>query len=332
MQTHRQIAKRKTILWQVTAVAILAAAGAAIALPMVDKLFAPDEGKKIALAPAPPKPAPPNYSDLKFAEAMNGARGTANPVAPPTPPPPPPEGEGIAGKDTPPPPPPPSPTEWAYIGSIITSSHRNALVKVDGQQQIFSVGATHNNSKLVAIEKDHIEVETGGVKQSIKLAERTMLAPAEGPKRPVAFRSAPNLPPTPGGAGGTMVMNPASRPGPLGPGAANAAPGTMEQARAAAMAAAEAAMRNKAAMDVPGIVPLEKIDAEEMQVAAKYLSDPSLDDGARMKYLNSLGITPGTPVDAAIGRAKEAGIDLSSESGKHIINAIEFNAKNKGSK
>lgn len=325
MQTHRQIAKRKTVIWQVTAVVILAAAGAAIALPAVSDFFAPDKPDP----PKPPvviaKPTPPDYSKLPFIDAMKGASASAHQVVaiavkPPDPPDP------ELGGGSAPPPPPPSSTDWAYIGSIITPANRHALVKVEGQQQIYSIGSTHNDAKLVIIEPDHIEVEVGGVRKSIQLTERTLLAPAEGPKRPVAFRNGPNLA-QPGGPGSPMVMNAINRPN---PGASNAS--TLEQARAASMAAAEAARRAQMPSDVPGMVPFEKLDGDEVQQYAKSLNDPSLDEGARSKYLSLLGIVPGTPVDQALARAKEAGVDLGSEAGKHIINSIEGNAKNRGNR
>ncbi len=322
MQTHRQIAKRKTVIWQVTAVVILAAAGAAIALPAVSDFFAPDKPDP----PKPPvviaKPTPPDYSKLPFIDAMKGASASAHQV----PPAPPKIEEDLkdpvitTGPVTPPQ---SASSDWAYIGSIITPANRHALVKVEGQQQIYSIGSTHNDAKLVTIEPDHIEVEVGGVRKSIQLTERTLLAPAEGPKRPVAFRNAPNLA-QPGGPGSPMVMNAINRPNP-GAGAPNA--GTLEQARAASMAAAEAARRAQMPSDVPAMVPFEKLDGDEVQQYAKSLNDPSLDEGARSKYLSLLGIVPGTPVDQALARAKEAGVDLGSEAGKHIINAIEGNAK-----
>lgn len=319
MQTHRQIAKRKTAIWQATAVVILAAAGAAIALPTVSDFFAPPPADKPKPPVAVAKPTPPDYSKLPFIDAMKGASAAAHPVVIAQKPP---EDDGIKPGPTDPTPPPPAPsTDWAYIGSIITPANRHALVKVEGQQQIYSIGSTHNDAKLVTIEPDHIEVEVAGVRKSIQLTERTLLAPSEGPKRPVAFRNAPNLA-QPGGAASPMVMNALNRPN---PGAPNA--GTLEQAKAAAMAAAEAARRAQMPSDAPPMIPFEKLDGDEVQQYAKSLNDPSLDEGARAKYLSLLGIVPGTPVDQALARAKEAGVDLGSEAGKHIINAIEGNAK-----
>ena len=322
MQTHRQIAKRKTVLWQATAVIVLAAAGAAIALPAVSDFFAPPK----ADSPKPPavlaKAERPSYDTLPFSAAMRGTNTVgvqvaAKPVLPPDPGPIEPIGGTIVT----------SASEWAYIGSIITPANRHALVKVDGQQQIYSVGSTNKDAKLVAIEPDHIEVEIAGSRKTINLAERTLLAPSEGPKRPVAFRNAPNLG-QPGGPGSPMVMNAVNRPNPGG----MASQATLEQARAAAMAAAEAARRGQVANDLPGIIPFEKLDGEDVQQYAKSLSDPAMDEGARMKYLSLLGIVPGTPVDQAMTRAKEAGIDLGSEAGRHIINAIEGNAKHGGNR
>ncbi len=323
MQTHRQIAKRKTILWQAAAVVILAAAGAAIALPAVSNFFAPPAPPKPADHAAAPPPSRPDYSALDFQRAQRGASAVATQVVAVIP-----VVNPIVEDDAKVAPPPPLSSEWAYIGSIITPANRHALVKVNGQQQIYSIGSSHNDAKLVTIEPDHIEVESGGVKKTIRLAERTLLAHSEGPRHPVAFRPTPNMGMNPGAPGSPMVMNAMNRamPNP------NQNPGTMEQARAAAMAAAEAARRSQIATDVPGIIPLEKIDAEDLQTAAKYLSDPGLDDDSRLKYLSSLGISPGTPVDQALTRAKQSGVDLGGEAGKHVINAIESNAKNRGAR
>ena len=215
-------------------------------------------------------------------------------------------------------------TEWAYIGSIITPRNRHALVKVDGQQQIYSVGAKNNDTTLVVIEPDHIEVEIAGARKTIELAQRQFLTPNEAPKHPVAFRNPPNML-QPGGPGVATMMPSMVRPNMPNPNLA----GTMEQARAAQMAAAEAARRAQAPMEQPGIIPLEKLDAEEMQQYAKSLNDPGLEPETRNKYLSLLGIVPGTPYDQAVVRAKEAGIDLGSDAGRQIIGAIEGLSKGK---
>lgn len=323
MQTHRQIAKRKTVIWQVTAVAILAAAGAAVALPGVSEFFSPPKIDVEAKRPSPPPPSRPSYADIQMSKVEGGAKSVAVPVAPVAPPPP---VVATAGDGNPP----PDQTathnssEWSYIGSIITPRNRHALVKVEGQQQICSVGASYNDTTLVTIEPEYIEIEAGGSRKKIDLTPRTLLTPNEGPKRAVAFRTPPNLG-QPGGPGAVpMMMNTANRatmPNPA------LAAGTLEQAKAQAMAAAEAARRAQAPMDAPGMIPFEKLDGDQVQQYAKSLSDPSLDDGSRMKFLSGLGIVPGTPVDQAMVRAKEAGVDLGSEAGKQIINAIEGNAK-----
>ena len=321
MQTHRQIAKRKTVLWQVAAVAILGAAGAAVALPGVSNFFAPPKARITKIADTAPPPSRPSYDWISMAKVQNGLNSVGNPVAQvpvrpvvakPT------DDDTTIGSG-----PPPS-TDWAYIGSIITPRNRHALVKVDGQQQIYSVGAKNNDTTLVVIEPDHIEVEIAGARKIIELAQRQFLTPNEAPKHPVAFRNPPNML-QPGGPGVATMMPSMARPNMPNPNLA----GTMEQARAAQMAAAEAARRAQAPMEQPGIIPLEKLDAEEMQQYAKSLNDPGLEPETRNKYLSLLGIVPGTPYDQAVVRAKEAGIDLGSDAGRQIIGAIEGLSKGK---
>ncbi len=320
MQTHRQIAKRKTVIWQIAAVAILGAAGAAVALPGVSEFFAPPADKGIKPPPPPAVASRPSYDWISMAKVQNGLNSVGNPVAPPPPP------QQIVDK--------PADdhtttevlvasTDWAYIGSIITPRNRHALVKVDGQQQIYSVGAKNNDTTLVAIEPDHIDVDIGGVRKTIELAQRQFLTPNEAPKHPVAFRTPPNMA-QPGGPGVATMMPSMARPNMPIP---NLAAGTLEQARAAQMAAAEAARRAQAPVEQPDIIPLEKLNAEDVQQYAKSLNDPGLEPDARSKYLSLLGIVPGTPYDQAMVRAKQAGIDLGSDAGKQIINTIEGLAK-----
>ena len=325
MQTHRHMAKRKALFWQVGAVALLGAAGAAIALPQIRSLFAPPTPPNHASRVDDFKPAPPDYSGLPFAAMADGARSTGPAVMPVvvapivvTAPP----------VDTTPPPPPA--TDWAYLGSIITQTKRSALVRVDGQQQIYSVGSTHGDAKLVTIETGYIELELGTDKEKkkITLNERTMLTPTEPPKHPVAFRQ----PPAMGGPGAGAAMNfntamnfnSAAGRGSGGPPAA-----TMDQQRMAALAAAEAAARAKQPMEVPGMPPLERINPGDVEAASKYLSDPTIGDESRSKYLQMLGIGRGTAPDVALGRLKDAGVDLSSEAGKILMQAVENNSHSK---
>jgi hypothetical protein len=322
MYTHRQIAKRKTILWQIAAASALGIAGLSIALPLVRNFLAPPKRPSppvLGIQSDPPKPMYDKLNvqlaGLSFEHAM---------VFVPTPPPPPPDDSTQTTQTTAPPP--PTSGEWAYLGSIITPTNRHALVRVDGQQQIYGVGSQHQSDTLVAIEPGFIEVETSGVKRRVDLTIRTLLTPNEPPKHPVAFRQPPNL--SMGGAGSmSMALNQpfnAVRP-----------PNAMDQARANAMAqqqlqaAAEAARREQAPVNPPGLIPMEKLDQGDRDLAMKSLSDPDLSDDERMKFLSTLGIGPGTSVEAAIGRMKEAGVDLNGEHFKRNMSVLESNAKNK---
>ncbi len=320
MQTHRQIAKRKTVLWQVAAVAILGAAGAAVALPGVSDFFAPPKARITKITETPPPPPRPSYDWISMTKVTSGLNSVGNLVPPVVVVKPVPPGPLEDPQDSLP----PVSTDWAYIGSIITPRNRHALVKVDGQQQIYSVGAKNNDTTLVVIEPDHIEVEIAGARKTIELAQRQFLTPNEAPKHPVAFRTPPNML-QPGGPGVATMMPSMVRPNMPNPNLA----GTMEQARVAQMAAAEAARRAQAPMEQPGIIPLEKLDAEQVQQYAKSLNDPELEPETRNKYLSLLGIVPGTPYDQAVVRAKEAGIDLGSDAGRQIIGAIEGLSKGK---
>ena len=320
MQTHRHIAKRKTLFWQVGAVALLAAAGAALALPQITALFAPPDAKVRETIVPPQTRDTTDYSQLALDAALKGANGTG-PVIAALPPP----VEPVMGGVVEAPPPPPAATDWSYLGSIITPAKRSALVRVDGQQQIYSIGSTHADAKLVTIETEFIEVEMGGEKKKIALNERTLLAPTDPPKHHVTFRQPPGI--GMGGPGAPMNFNTASRFAPNVPGSPPAA--TLDQARMAALAAAEAAARGRQAMEVPSMTPLEKLSPEEMEMASKYLSDPTIGDDSRFKYLMMLGIGRGASMDAAMTRLKESGIDFNSEAGKHIMQAVESNSRSK---
>jgi hypothetical protein len=229
--------------------------------------------------------------------------------------------------------PPPAATDWAYLGSIITPAKRSALVRVDGQQQIYSIGSTHGDAKLVTIESGFIEVEIGTDNKETKkitLNERTLLAPTDPPKHPIAFRAPPTIGAgMPGlGAAGTMNFNAANRTA-AAMMVGNPPAATMDQARMAMMAANEAAARAKMAAEAPGITPMENLSQDDLQNAAKYLNDPSIGEEARAKYLSQLGIGRGATTDMAIERLKASGVDISGSAGKYLMQAIDNNSRAK---
>ncbi len=321
MQTHRNIAKRKALYWQVGAVALLATAGAAIALPQIRTFFAPAAPNQRTEVTPPPPPKPTDYSKLEIVLAGKGASATGSQVAAAPPPPVPdptaavPQGP-VAEAPL---------TAWEYLGSIITPSKRSALVRVDGQQQIYSIGSTHGDAKLATIETGFIEVEMGADKEMKKIAlkERVLLAPTDPPKHPVPARQ-PMAMGT--GPGGQMNFNAPSR----GTSPAGTLDNAMaDRARMAALAANEAAARAKQGADVPGMAPLEKMEPGEVEMASKYLSDPSIADDSRGKYMRMLGIGPGASPDAAMSRLKEAGVDLSGDAYKRILQAVQNNSQSK---
>jgi hypothetical protein len=253
----------------------------------------------------PATPAASETPALNIAQAGAGLKVVTNFV--PTPPPPPvqvdPTPEVAAA------PPPPTPTEWIYVGSLISSSSRSAVIKVDSAQQILGLNATRDNTKLVAIEPDYIEIEKAGVRSTISLADRTMLAPNEGPKRPVAFRPVPAAA-QPGGMPNAMAAGAMARPGaqPMVPGP-GAGPATFDQAKAAALAAREAA-RNQSPVNPPQ---RDDPGQGEREAVVKALSDPNASPEERMKLLGTLGITPGMNPDMAQEIARKHGVDFNKE-------------------
>lgn len=320
MPTHRQSAKRKTVLWQGAAVALLAAAGAAVALPQVRDALAPKPAPASdhSQATTPTRTAPSSVPQLQVA-AVAEAMSRYSPWQPaPAAPPAPVEEAPVVAAPTPPAP----AGELAYIGSIITPSSRSALIRIDANQQILSVGETSNAVTLLTVEPEYIEIEKDhGPRQRIDLASRVMLAPADPPKRPVAFRPTPN-PGTPMAPGAAAFNNPTAmsrsvfQPG-AGPGAAAiAAPPTFDQARAAALAAREAAAKGQHAVNPPARD--EAAMQESRDMAAKLLADESLTDTDRAKLLGAIGITPGTPVESAMEMARKSGIEITPATAQTI--------------
>ena len=320
MQTHRNIAKRKALYWQVGAVALLATAGAAIALPQIRTFFSPSAPIQRTDVTPPPPVKPTDYSKLEIALARKGADATGAQVAalPPV------QATEVTTAAPQGPVAETAQTAWEYLGSIITPTKRSALVRVDGQQQIYSIGSTHGDAKLATIETGFIEVEMGTDKEMKKIAlkERVLLAPTDPPKHPVPARQ-PMAMGT--GPGGQMNFNAPSRGAPL----ATLDNAMADRARMAALAANEAAARAKQAADAPGMTPLDKMEPGEVEMASKYLSDPSIADDSRGKYMRMLGIGPGANPDAAMTRLKEAGVDMNGDAYKRIMQAVQNNSQSK---
>jgi len=318
--THRQIARRKAVMWQAAAGGVILAAVAGAAVPGVRAFFAPAAPKKSGVAFNPQIQQKDFSTNEMDRQTAAGVLGTVTQQVKPAPTPKPvPETDPTETVATPPTAPAaPAPSEWAYIGSIITPVSRHALIKVDGQQQIFGIGATQGNNKLVAIEKEYIDVDVGGQVKRIVMNDRAMLAPTDPPKHPVTFRTPPVLP-QPGGPGGpTAAMSP--------PGLKGAVPGTLDQARAMKEAAARAA-----APTIPPPAPSPDM-AESMNrdMVTKLLNDTSAPEEQRMKVYSQIGITPGMPIETAIGRLKEMGLDFNTEAGKRAMEWVHANAKGGG--
>lgn len=321
MLTHRQRAKRTTVLWQGAAVGLLAAAGAAAAFPQVRDALAPKAAPTVDRTPGagtdastPTQPSAPPLQIAAVAEAMGKLSNFQ-----PTPPPPPKVEEPVVADA---PPPPVAAAEWAYVGSIITPAERSALVRIDTAQTIMGLNESYNDVKLVVVEPDHIEIEkSGGPRQRIDLAERVLLAPTDPPKRPVAFRPTPNpvAPGAPNQGGpnsGIAMARPMTQPAP--------SPATFEQARAAAIAAREAAKAQ------PPVSPPVREDSKDMpdirDLAVKVLSDENSSPAERVKILTTLGIRPGMPVESALELARKHGLEIN----KGVAQAIERMSNGEG--
>jgi hypothetical protein len=313
MLTHSQAARRKARAWQLGAVALLACAGAALALP-IGRLLSP------TVRTAPPAPPKAPEAQAQAPVDVNAVLDVLPSVAVrPTPPAPPPAAEAppetVAVAEAPPQP----AGEWVYIGSIITPRTRHATVRVGSEQHILGVGASVGDTTLTAVEPDHIEVETGGVSRRIDLPARTSasLVPVEGPRFPVTFRTPPVIGAAmPGGVPGAV---PPGMPGARAAGASSFdgfRSGAMspEQARILADARARAEHMRAAAGAQPQNVP-ERPDVDPNLSAelAKTLLTTDADPSARKDAVLKAGITPGmsnTEIDAV---ARQHGIDPSNE-------------------
>lgn len=348
MLTHQQQTRRKARLWQFSALAVAGVGACILALPPIRSVFAP---------PALVVKSSTNVSAVEQAkEDLNEFDPTtvgsmltrlSAPVAPaPEVPPEPMPNEPMTTQA---PAAPVATGEWAYVGSIITPQSRHALVRIDGQQRIFAVGAKERDTTLVVIEKDHIEIDLGGKTQRIDLAARTMLAPTDPPKRPVTFRQPPasanqgGMPGMPGmastpgampGIPGNMgLAQPSLRPGMSANAPANA---TFDQNRLMLenqrRAEAEQARREREAKDKEAGVAPERTDPMQddparQETLLKVLAEPDLTQDMRMGFLRELGVVPGMSVEAALNRLRSQGINPDDPAYAQTVEAIESNAK-----
>lgn len=312
MNTHKTKVKRSTRGYQMGAVAMLIAAGAAVALPLGD-LLGPKPAPKAAVVtgggaieqPKAPlamsldeaagvltrviawKPEPEAPSATKPDDAVATAATTPATVA-------------ASG-------------EWSYLGSVLMESASRALVRVDTSQHMLKPGSELNGTKLIEVEPRFITVETNGQRKQIELAARTNVFPTEPPKKPGGPLAA-GLKGPGGGPSVAMTQN--------GMGATKA-PASFDQMR---QKAEEEAKRR--AMAAPPVRPTpmnadalreqelkEKILQDPASIRDQYektlksFGDPGLGTSERMDMLRNLGIQPGQSPEQAAERFRAAGIN-----------------------
>lgn len=308
MLTHRQIARRKATRWQVGAVALIACAGAAVALPLHERLTPPKPVYEQPPVPTPETTRGAGLSALNFQQTamtlkLLGPAGAAaaTPTTDSTP-------EQAATPTTG-----PAPTaanEWVYVGYLSTPTTRTAMVRVDGEQLLFSVGAKHHDSTVKTIEPSYVEIERQGATKRLELAQRTMAFPTEGPKRPVQTRG----PQAGGQAPMAMTQPQLNQP---------AMPNQFDQARMAALEQARRAQMGEKAQPMP--------DRSMFEPAAVYkrMTDPNAGLEQRIAALREYGITSGMPVDEAIVRIKMLAGDRTDDILKVNEEALQENANGK---
>lgn len=304
MLTHRQIARSKAARWQVGAVALALGAGAAVAIPL-HKQLTPAAPVSTAI-PAPPA-LPDRGADLaklNFAQtastlkllgpAMAAVAATPDPVVDPA----------VVTTQTAPVA--AAPGEWVYVGHLSTPTTRTAMVRVDGEQMLFSVGTKFQDSTVKVIEPTFVELDQNGATKRLELAQRTMQFPNDGPKRPVPVRG-----PQAGGQAPMAMSQPQ-------------APNQFDQQRMAALEQARRAqMASEKGMSVP--------DRPSMEGAAafKRLIDPSAGLEQRISALREYGISSGMTYEEAATRIKMLAGDRADEVLKINDEAIQENANGK---
>lgn len=303
MLTHQTIARQKALRWQIGALAIAAAAAGAMLLPL-NKLLSPKLIIAGTVGGGPEQlPTPPakviNPHELGRVLESVSARVPASPVDKPT--------TQLEPHDKPIE---VASGEWQYVGSIITPTSRHALIKIDADQHLIMEGAKEKNRTILAVEESYIKVQDGisGPVQTLQLVKRTLDAPGEGPKRPVAFRTPP-APGTPGAPNPPGVVN-------------NVANVAAERARQQEQARAQAEAARRGAQP-PQLPPL---DPTTTTALVQRLADASASPEERLQVLHDLGISPGTPAVTAIDRLKAYGVDFDDTQYQGTFNDVNRNA------
>lgn len=342
MLTHRSIARKNTRLWQAGAVAVVALAGGAIALPLSSVLAPPSVPTELPTPkPTPPAP-PPSVAAADIAATAELLRAMSPIVEAPK--------VDVATKPATPDPKAPAPDapvasgEWVYLGSAITPVIRHALVRIDGQQQMVAEGDEYKGTRLVEVKPEEILIQSGGAKKTVQLTHRATGWPTDAPKRPVAFRPAPaagalgpagmvaNIPGMVPGAAGKVVIPPApqtfdqARSAAAAHSAALQAQQLQQQQQAALQAQQDAEVKAKqmAELREKGGPELGGENAIGADVALKMITDPGSPEEDRLRALARLGVTPGLPPDDAFKYIKAQGIDPSDPS---VMSLLKLNAE-----
>ncbi|MDP1661829.1 MAG: hypothetical protein Q8L55_07920 [Phycisphaerales bacterium] len=196
-------AKARSITRRVQAIAAVFVLGAAVAAfaPLgATHAEAPDPADASPVAAKPPEPAAPavEIDTTMLAAAINAVAGPVKnqpvpvePVAPEQP-----VAAAPAGLDA-----------WRYLGAIMSSSYKRAIVTVGEKQQLLAEGQRIGEIEIVQIDKQFIKVKQGEVETTIDLAPRqrpalTLLDPAS-----VAARNNANAHP------GARSVSPGAQPG-----------------------------------------------------------------------------------------------------------------------
>jgi hypothetical protein len=306
--THRQIARKKARAWQVGAVALLAGAGALAAFPIHSMLV--PKAKPIDTTP-PDAPATETLAPVdaaQLAAAANTLKLATKWKPPETPMDPPADTEGPDVATGPTPPVAPVATgEWFYIGSIITPRSKRAMVRIDEDQHMMTVGDAVSDTKVVAIEPEAITVERNGQRRDIALQTRLSQVPTDGPRRPVAFRAGPN----PMASAIPGMPNPGKRP---------QMPQTFDQTKQAAPA--EAARRAQLPVPPPAVAPMPTLTQPMNQEGVrKALADEGLPASERQRYLEQMGVTPGMSTERAMNVLQSSGIQMNDS----LVQALKIN-------
>lgn len=160
----RAKAKSMTRTVQTVAVALVAAAGLAAFIPLSVK------AEPVADAPADPTPPKPKVVETTKVELDATATSAfLNLVSGPVKNQP----VEVGTNDTAPPQPPPTGIgSWRYLGGIISSSYKRAILVIDDQQRLLAEGQTINDVEIVQIDKAFVKVKQGEAETTIDIAPR----------------------------------------------------------------------------------------------------------------------------------------------------------------